>query len=271
VSGFDELGVAEVAESVFGVVMASVAARFPRWESRRQARLYARGLASGVERKNSWELAEQAGDASPDRMQQLLTRAAWDDAGVRVDVRQLVVEYLGVGGVLIVDESGFLKKGPMSAGVQRQYSGTAGRIENCQLGVFAAYATPVGRALVDAELYLPRVWTGDRDRCRVARIGDEVEFATKPELAWRMIERAIGEGVPFGWVAGDEAYGGNGRLRARLEAAGVGYVLAVAKDTVVATGWGRGRSGSWRRSAMMRCGNGVAVGMAPRANACMTG
>src|SRR5690349_1123898 len=169
------------------------AARFPRVESRRQMRSYLRGLLSEAERKNGWTLAETAGDAGPERMQRLLNFYAWDTDGLRDDVRDVVVECLGDAhqGVLIVDETGFLKKGTKSAGVARQYSGTAGRIENSQIGVFLAYASEHGRALMDRELYLPKEWVDDRARCREAGIGDEVGFATKQVLAQRMIERAL--------------------------------------------------------------------------------
>ncbi|WP_376772280.1 transposase, partial [Amycolatopsis echigonensis] len=138
-------------------------------------RSYVRGLLSEVERKNGWTLAEAAGDIGPERMQRLLNFYAWDTEGVRDDVRDVVVECLGDAGrgVLIVDETGFLKKGTKSAGVARQYSGTAGRVENSQIGVFLAYASERGRALIDRELYLPKEWTADRGRCRAAGIGDE--------------------------------------------------------------------------------------------------
>jgi SRSO17 transposase len=156
-------------------LFAQVAGRFGRTEPRRRARAYVRGLLAPLAGKNGWTLAEVAGDATPDGMQRLLNSARWDADGVRDDVRGYVVEHLGEpGGVPIVDETGFLKKGLKSAGVQRQYSGTAGRVENCQLGVFLAYATTKGRTLIDRELYLPKSWIGDRDRCRAAAIGDEV-------------------------------------------------------------------------------------------------
>ncbi|WP_373418896.1 IS701 family transposase [Rhodococcus opacus] len=179
-------------------------------------------------RKNGWTLAEAAGDAGPEGMQRLLNFYSWDCEGLRDDVREVVVETIGDAdkGVLIVDETGFLKKGTRSAGVARQYSGTAGRIENSQIGVFLAYASDRGRALIDRELYLPKAWTEDRERCRAAGIGDEVAFATKPELAQTMIERALDAGVPFGWFTGDEAYGQVGRLRMWLESRGVAHVLA---------------------------------------------
>ena len=145
--------------------------------------------------------------------------------------------------VLAVDETGFLKKGKMSAGVARMYTGTAGRVENCQVGVFTAYVTPDGgRALIDRELYLPEGWAGDRDRCRRAGIGDEVAFATKPELARTMIGRAVAAGVPFSWVTADEAYGGNPKLRTWLEEQGIPYVMAVSRDARIATAAGSKRA-----------------------------
>jgi SRSO17 transposase len=177
-------------------------------------------------------------------MQRLLNFYSWSADEVRNDLREYVVAAIGEpAGVLICDETGFLKKGTKSAGVQRQYSGTAGRVENCQLGVFLAYAVPGGgRALIDRELYLPESWASDRSRCREAGIADDVAFATKPELARQMIERAIDAGVPFGWVAAYEAYGQNTPLRDWLEQRGVSYVLAVPKSFTVSTAAGPRRA-----------------------------
>ncbi len=241
----DDLDVAEVAAWAEGLeeIHARIAPRFARSEPRERVLAYVRGLLAPVERKNSWTLAERAGEASPDGMQRLLAAADWDADAVRDDVRDYVVEHLGSpGGVLVVDETGFLKKGSKSAGVARQYSGTAGRIENSQIGVFLTYASAAGRTLIDRELYLPKVWTEDRERCREAGVPDEVEFATKPELAMRMLARALQAGVPAGWVAGDEVYGQHYRLRAALEARGVGYVLAVpVNQRVIGTVDGRVR------------------------------
>jgi len=210
-------------------LFALVAGRFPRVEPRLRARAYVRGLLAPLASKNGWTLAEAAGDATPDGMQRLLNRAAWDADGVRDDVRGYVVRHLGsADGVLVVDETGFIKKGTRSAGVvQRQYPGTAGRVENCQLGVFCAYVTGKGRALVDRELYLPKSWTDDRDRCRRAGVPDEVQFAAKPELARLMLARALDAGVPAAWVTADEAYGRDGKFRAWLEQRRTGYVVAV--------------------------------------------
>src|SRR6202046_5740711 len=173
-------------------LFALVAGGFFRVEPRRRARAYVRGLLAPLASKNGWALAEAAGDGTPDGMQRLLNAAAWDPDGVRDDVRGYVAGHLGSpDGVLVVDETGFLKKGTRSAGVQRQYSGTAGRIENCQLGVFCTYVTSKGRELIDRELYLPRSWTEDLDRCREAAVPGDVEFATKTELARQMLGRAL--------------------------------------------------------------------------------
>src|SRR5580698_10258377 len=161
-------------------LFALVAGRFGRVEPRRRARAYVRGLLAPLAAKNGWTLAEAAGDATPDGMQRLLSAAAWDAGGVRDDVRGYVARHLGsADGVLVVDETGFIKKGIRAAGVQRQYSGTAGRVENCQLGVFCAYATGKGRALIDRELYLPKSWIADRDRCCEAAVTQDAEFATR--------------------------------------------------------------------------------------------
>lgn len=207
---------------------ARIAPRFARAEPRERALAYVRGLLAPLERKNSWTLAERAGEAVPDGMQRLLMSADWDADAVCDDVGAYVVEQLGDrSGVLVVDETGFLKKGTKSAGVARQYSGTAGRIENCQIGVFLGYATGAGRTFVDRELYLPKSWAEDRDRCREAGVPDEVGFATKPELAMRMIARALDAQVPAGWVTGDEVYGQHSRLRMMLEERQMPYVLAV--------------------------------------------
>ena len=209
-------------------LLARVGPRFARSEPRARAGVYVRGLLSAAERKNGWTLAEQAGDATPDAMQRLLNHADWDADKVRDDLRDYVMEHLGDdAAVLVVDETGFLKKGAKSAGVARQYSGTAGRIENCQVGVFLAYAGPSGHALIDRELYLPEGWTADRQRCRVAGIPEQVEFQTKPQLARVMLERALDAGVPCGWVTADEVYGGDSRLRRWLEERDVPHVLAV--------------------------------------------
>ena len=220
--------------------MTRIGGRFRRAEPRRRARAFVLGLLAELPRKNCWTLAEHAGDPSPDGMQHLLARAKWDADGVRDDVRGYVVEHLGdPGGVLVIDETGDVKKGTATAGVQRQYTGTAGRIENAQVAVYLGYAGPRGHALIDRELYLPKSWTGDQDRCAAAGIPKTVTFATKPQLARRMIERTAAARVPFAWVAGDEVYGDNGPLRTWLEQQHIAYVLAVACDHRVPAGAGR--------------------------------
>jgi len=223
---------------------ARVAGRFARAEPRSRVREYVSGLVAGLERKNGWTLAERAGEVSPDGMQRLLRWADWDIDGVRDDVRGYVVEQLGEpGGVLILDDTGFVKKGTRSAGVQRQYSGTAGRVENCQIGTFLAYASARGHALIDRELYLPESWTADRERCRNAGIADEVEFATKPRQGMTMLERAITAGVPFAWITADEAYGQVKYLRVWLEQHDAAYVLATkCNDTLITTEAGERRA-----------------------------
>jgi SRSO17 transposase len=201
---------------------------FGRAEPRRQAGLYLEGLLSAVERKNGWQLAEHLGDARPWRTQRVLSHVQWDEAVARDLCRDYVIEHLADrDAVLIVDETGFLKKGTKSAGVARQYSGTAGRVENCQIGVFLAYASGQGHALIDRELYLPQEWTEDLARRAAAGIPEEVAFATKPELARRMIAQAIAAEVPFAWVLGDEVYGSDRRLRIDLEQQERPFVLAI--------------------------------------------
>ena len=208
---------------------ARIGARFRRPEVRARARRYLAGLLERVERKNGWQLAEQLGERHPRGVQRLLAAARWDAEAVRDDLRAYVVEHLGdPDGVLVVDETGFLKKGAKSVGVQRQYSGTAGRTENCQVGVFLAYAGPRGRAFLDRELYLPKEWAAEAGRRAEAGVPDEVAFATKPQLARRMLGRALEAGVPAAWVAGDEIYGDATELRRWLEERGRPYVLAVS-------------------------------------------
>src|SRR3954466_12465590 len=219
---------AEVWSQELEAVAGRLAPRFGRAEPRRRALAYLQGLLAPLERKNGWHLAEAAGDCSPHGMQEFLARVHWDADALRDDLRAYVVEHLGDDdAVLVLDETGFLKKGTKSAGVHRQYSGTAGRVENCQIGVFLGYASRHGRALIDRALYLPQTWTQDRPRCRDAGIPDEVAFATKPKIARAMLERAVLAHVPYAWVAGDSVYGADSDLRRAIEAAGKGYVLTV--------------------------------------------
>src|SRR5512135_494175 len=201
---------------------------FVRPEPRQQAGLYLEGLLSSAQRKNGWQLAEQIGDTRPWRTQRVLSHVLWNEDAARDLCRAYVIQHLAADdAVLVVDETGFLKKGTKSVGVARQYSGTAGRLENCQIGVFLGYASPSGQALIDRELYLPKAWTEDRARCAAAAVPEDVAFATKPELARRMIERAMAARVPFAWVGGDEVYGNDRRLRMWLEQNERPHVLAV--------------------------------------------
>src|SRR6266508_3828308 len=182
-------------------LLGRVAGRFGRVDLRRRAWAFVRGLLPDLPRKNCWTIAEHAGDPNPDGMQHLLGRAVWDHDAVRDDVRTLVVEHLGdPEAVLVVDETGDLKKGTATVGVQRQYTGTAGRIENAQVAVYLVYASRAGHALIDRELYLPQGWIDDPDRMQAAGVPDQVGFATKPALAARMVGRALDAGVPAAWV-----------------------------------------------------------------------
>lgn len=214
-----------------GAMHARIAGRFARLEPQQRALAYLKGLLSPIERKNGWQLAEHAGDDTPDGMQRLLATYQWDADLVRDDLRTYVLEYLpDLQAVLVFDETGFLKKGTKSVGVQRQYSGTAGRVENCQIGVFLAYASPQGRTFIDRELYLPRSWTEDGERRRGAGVPDEVTFATKPQLAQRMFIRALAAGVRVPWLTADEVYGSDPELRRLLEDRRQPYVLAVRSN-----------------------------------------
>jgi SRSO17 transposase len=219
-------------------VVGLIGARFLRSEPRARVGVYLRGLRAGLERKNGWTLAEHAGAVSPDGMQRLLRTADWDVDGVRDDVRGYVLDGLDdpdrpEGGVFVADDTGFVKKGRRSAGVQRQYTGTSGKIDNCQLGVFLAYATHRGHALIDRELYLPTAWTDDPDRCAAAGIPAETEFATKPELVVRMLERVDAAGALRGWFTADEAFGQNPGLRDWLADHQKPYVLATRNDDLL--------------------------------------
>lgn len=213
-----------------------VAPFFGRREPRIRARAYLLGLMSALERKNGWSLAEFAGDATPDGMQRLLNHARWEADAVRDALRAQVGERLGsLDGVLVVDDTGFEKKGRRSAGVQRQYTGTAGKITNCQVAVFASYLHPGRqRVLIDRELYVPASWFTEPGRLAEAGIPEHAEFATKPELAWRMIERAADDPLlSFAWLTADEGYGDNPQLRERCRSRGLNHVFAVSCDHVI--------------------------------------
>ncbi|WP_424208657.1 IS701 family transposase [Sulfuricaulis sp.] len=246
------------------VLGSRIGRRFERSEPRERAIAYLKGLMSDVHRKNGWQLAEQAGEATPDGMQRLLSTAVWDVEGVRDDLRDYVVETLGSEhGVLVLDESGFLKKGTHSVGVKRQYSGTAGRVENCQVGVFLGYASEKGQALIDRALYLPQEWVADAERCREAKIPEDMPFATKPELGRQMLGCAFAAGVPARWVTGDSIYGGDRRLRLWLEEQGRWFVLGIRKDDPLWSGFYQRRADAraaalpgdaWQR---LSCGAGA--------------
>jgi SRSO17 transposase len=221
-------------------VAARIGPRFAREEARRRAQAYLRGLLSPVERKNGWQLAEAVGDRTPYALQHLLGRADWDPEAVRDDLQAYVVEQLGdAQAILVIDETGVVKKGRHSAGVAKQYVGCVGKVENAQVGVFLAYASPQGVAFLDRALYLPEEWTDDPARRQQAGIPEAVGFATKPQLARALLERVREAGVPAAWVTADSVYGDDRRLRMWLEAQEQAYVLAVSgKEYVnVAATW----------------------------------
>jgi SRSO17 transposase len=221
----------------FGALIDRIGPRFSRYEPLRHAAGLMLGMVSGLDRKNCWTIAEHRGDRSPDGLQHLLSRAKWDAEAVRDDLRDYVVDAFGdPGAVLVVDETGDVKKGTATVGVQRQYSGTAGRIENAQVAVYLTYAAPRGHALIDRALYLPKSWAQDADRCQAAGIPtDRRGFATKPTLANMLISRAVEANTPAAWVAGDEVYGADPTLRAAIRGHGLGYVLAVSANRRVPT------------------------------------
>ena len=215
---------------------------FARPEVRQHALLYLQAILSDIPRKNGWQIAEHARQARPYGMQRLLSRAVWDEAGVRDELRALVCQTLSppasVGDeppfpILVLDESGFPKRGRHSAGVGPQYCGATGQVENCQVGVFLSYVTALGHALIDRELYVPEDWCADLPRRRAAHIPDTLPFATKPELAQRMVQRAQAAGLSIRWVVADTVYGHSSGLRDFLEAHGYAYALAVPSTEVV--------------------------------------
>ena len=247
-----------------GVLQGRLRPYFARRETRQRAIAYIKGLLSDIPRKNGWQLAEQAGENTPDGMQRLLGSSVWDAEAVRVELQTYIVEELGEPeAVLVVDETGFLKQGPFSAGVKRQYSGTAGRIANCQVGVFLAYASRRGHVLLNRALYVPQEWINHPARCQQAGMPDKLPFATKPELARQMLEQALKDQVPFAWVTGDSIYGGDRRLRLWLEDQDIAFVLAIAKDEPLWSGFQQQRADTrlaavpaeaWQR---LSCGEGA--------------
>jgi SRSO17 transposase len=224
-------------------LLARVAGRLPRVEPRRRLRRFVLGMLAGLPRTNCWTLAEHAGEAHPRGMQRFLSSAAWDEEAVLGDVRDWVVEHLGdPGAVLVIDETGDVKKGTATVGVQRQYTGTAGRVENAQVAVYLTYASVKGHALMDRALYLPRSWTGDPGRLAAAGVPKDVGFATKPALAGQLVTAAVLAGVPARWTAADEVYGSDGKFRKVLHDLGIGYVLAVARTHLLGSGIGARRA-----------------------------
>jgi len=221
-------------EEDFQAFHARFAPLFARRETQEQARKYLRGLMARVERKNCWQLAEALGEPRPDATQRLLYQARWDADEVRDRLQQFVIETCGdPQGILVVDETGFVKKGQRSVGVKRQYSGTAGKIENCQVGVFLSYVSSQGQVFLDRRLYLPQDWCEDPTRRQRARVPEEIEFRSKPELGLEMVQQARQRGVPARWVTADEIYGEAGFFRQQVAEAGLGYVLAVPVNTPV--------------------------------------
>jgi SRSO17 transposase len=211
-------------------LLGRVAGRFGRVEPRRRAQAFVLGLLADLPRKNCWTIAEHAGQATPDGIQHLLAGAVWDEHAVRDDIREYLVDHLGdPAAVLVIDETGELKKAARTVGVGRQDTGTAGKVDNAQVAVYLTYATSAGHGVIDRELYLPQGWIDDPGRCRAAGVPHQVGFATKPELARVMLQRALEAGVPAGWVTADEVYGGDPALRGWLETRQVPYVLAVKR------------------------------------------
>ncbi len=217
-------------------LMDQISRRFARYDAARNAGAFLLGVLSALESKNCWTMAELSGHQSPDKLQHLLSRAVWEADDIRDDVRRYVTDaFADPQAVLVVDETGDVKKGVKTVGVQRQYSGTAGRIENCQVAVYLTYTSSRGHALIDRSLYMPASWTDDRARCAQAGVPDDIQFATKPALAAAMIAGALDAGVAAAWVAGDEVYGADPDLRTMLHDRQIGYVLAVSCDRRVPT------------------------------------
>lgn len=256
-----------VREEEFQKVTARIEPLFYRTESRAHAERYLRGLLLPLERKNGWTIAEHTGEKEPKALQRFLNLTPWDADALRDIILKYATENIAdPRGVLIADPTGFAKKGTKSAGVQRQYSGTLGRIDNCQIGSFLAYANTAGdRVLVDRELYIPeKSWFGDRGRCAEVGIPEDVAFATRPQQAREMIRRARAAGLPFAWFTADEEFGQNPGLREYLETDGIAYVMAVPENTkftdsrgtgtVISDVPGRLRPNTWQRRA---CGTGT--------------
>jgi SRSO17 transposase len=271
--------VAEIQDWVQGLeeIRDLIGEEFARTKPRNNAVGYIQGLLSDEERKNSWNLSERHGQTTPDGKQRLLSTTDWDPDAVRDALFGYVKKQLGhPEGILAIDETGFLKKGTASAGVARQYSGTAVRVENCQIGVFFSYATPGGRTLVDRELYLPKSWMDDPLRCRRAGIPEDRQIATKPVLAADMVERALDAGIQAELITGDAVYGKHFGLRRRLQARDMHYVMAVPVNhqVIITTPGSLGTEG--RAAKLFRAwtdGPGAPAPrvLAPREAGCMRG
>jgi SRSO17 transposase len=226
-----EFQVAEESDALVRQAVTRLGPYFRRGEAHRHAADYLRGLIADVERKNGWQLAEHAGYRHPRGMQRVLDRYTWDHQAVREDLRRYVAaEWGDPDGVLVVDETGFVKQGKHSAGVARQYCGTLGKIANCQIGVFLGYASPRGHTGIDGALFVPQGWFQEAERCQKVGIPPGTVHRTKPQLALEMLESALDAGVPARWVVADEVYGSDGKLRRALEGRGQAYVLAVRSN-----------------------------------------
>jgi SRSO17 transposase len=247
----------------FQAVLTTLGRHFARAEARAHLAAYLTGLLSPVERKNGWQLAEQAGDATPYALQHLVDRAKWDADAVCADLQAYVRSHLAdPRGMLVIDETSFVKKGSHSVGVGTQYSGVTGSLENCQVGVFLVYVSPRGQTFYDRALYLPRDWAADAERRRQAHVPETVAFATKPQLARALVLRALESGLPVAWVTGDEVYGGDYHLRAALEAREQPYALTVSAKQMVCVNWQQDQArtlvaaqpaAAWER---LSCGDG---------------
>ena len=230
----DEQKIKETIEEGIKEVTERIKNNFMSRSGREIARQYITGLMSPAERKNGWQISEMIGQSTPYSVQQFLYRGNFSADDLRDDLRDYVQDKLGdESGTLIVDETGFLKKGKKSAGVARQYSGTAGRIENCQIGVFLGYSSPKGYSIIDRELYLPKEWMDDRLRCEEAKIPEKITFKTKPNMALSMIKSAYEANVEFSWVTADSIYGDFRDIGMWLESVSKGYVMAVSGKAYV--------------------------------------
>jgi SRSO17 transposase len=231
------IAAAQVSETYSTEIERRLAPYFERSEARQRAMAYLQGLLSAAERKNTWQLAEVSGDATPYGFQHLLRRALWDPDAVRDELCTYIIQHLGdPQAALVIAETGFLKKGKHSAGVARQYNPRVGHKENCQIGVFLGYASRLGHVLVDRELYVPKIWTDDADRCRQAGIPANRRYATQPQLAQHMLQRVLAADVPAKWVVNDGVYGDDRQLCAWLEAQPLAYVLGISGEASVRPG-----------------------------------